>query len=245
MTGIIIQARVGSSRLPGKIFMNLSGKAMLWHVIKRCQQAKLANTVVIATTTKKDDDKVEEFCKKNHVLCFRGHSNNVLTRYYKAAEKFQLDIIVRITSDCPLTDPIVIDSCVKKFSENKYDYVSNVNPKRTFPRGLDVEVFSFKALKKAYLEAKKPYEKEHVTPYIWENSKKEFSVGSPVKAFGIYKRDYRLTVDYRDDFKLMRKVYQKFYKENKIIDAKKVILFLDNNPKIANINSNSEQKTPK
>lgn len=245
MTGIIIQARVGSSRLPGKIFMKLSGNSMLWHVLKRCQQAKLANTVVIATTTKKNDDKVEKFCKKNHVLCFRGDSNNVLARYHKAAEKFQIDTIVRITSDCPLIDSTVIDACIKEFLKKNYDYVSNLNPKRTLPRGLDVEVFSFTALKKAYLEAKKPYEKEHVTPYIWENSKNEFSVGSPVNASGIYKRNYRLTVDYPEDFKLMRKIYQKFYKVNKIIDVKKVILFLDNNPKVASINSDLEQKTLK
>lgn len=242
MNGIIVQARMGSTRLPGKILMDISGKPMLWHVIKRCQRSKLTDTIIVATTTNKEDDKVEEFCKKNRILCFRGDSQNVLVRYYKAAKKFQLDIVVRITSDCPLIDPTIIDSCIRKFLKNNYDYISNANPKRTFPRGLDVEVFSFNALEKAYKEAKEPYEKEHVTPYIWENKKKQFFIGPAVEAKGTYKRIYRLTVDYPEDFKLMQKIYQKFYKNNKMADVGKVISFLDKNLQIAKINSDLLQK---
>lgn len=233
---------MGSTRLPGKTLADLSGKPMLWHIVNRCQWSKLADVIIVATSKNKEDDKIEKFCKKNRINCFRGSSINVLKRYYQAAKKFHVDNIVRITADCPLIDPVIIDKYIKVFSENKYDYVSNVNPKRTFPRGLDVEVFSFKALKKAHLEAKKPYEKEHVTPYIWENLKGEFDIGDPVGTPAIYKSNYRLTVDYPEDFELMQNIYQRFYNNNKIIDVKRVISYLDKYPQVAKINSDLLQK---
>src|SRR3989344_763144 len=245
MIGIIIQARMGSSRLTGKILMNICGKPMLWYVVKRCQQSKLASALIVATPKNKEDDRVEDFCMENHINYFRGSSSNVLKRYYQAAKKYHVDNIVRITADCPLMDPLIIDRCIKVFTKNKYDYISNVNPKRTYPRGLDVEVFSFKALEKAYKEAKKPYEKEHVTPYIWENKKKQFFIGPAVEAKGIYRRNYRLTVDYPKDLELMQKIYQRFYNINKIVDVKKVISYLDKNPLIAKINSDLVQKSRK
>src|SRR3989344_3642737 len=214
MTAIIIQARMGSSRLSGKIMKMLAGKPALWHVVERCRKSKMADKVIVATTVNPEDDVVEKFCLENKILYYRGSSENVLERYYEAAKEAGADTVVRITSDCPLADPSVIDSCIEVFQKSGADYVSNVEPgERTFPRGLDVLVFGFSALEKSYKEADSDYEKEHVTPHIWKNKKGEFKIGPTVTASPEYARDYRLTVDYQDDFRLMEKIYCGFYKE--------------------------------
>lgn len=242
-TAIIIQARMGSARLPGKIMKNLMGHEILWHVVTRCFKAKKSDNVIIATTTNVEDDIIEKFCKENSFLYYRGSSDNVLERYYKTAKQFKADIVVRITSDCSLIDPSIIDICVDNFKKYKCDYISNVVPgERTFPRGLDVEVFSFSALEKAYQNASENYEKEHVTPYIWENKKNEFVIGSIIKAPLEYAKKYRLTVDYPEDFELMEKIYQEFYKKGSIIDVKRVISYLTNHPEIVRINADCRQK---
>jgi len=243
MIAIIIQARMGSSRLPGKIMLNLAGKPILWHVVTRCEHSKFADKVIVATTTRKEDDVIEEFCQKNNILCFRGDSENVLSRYYEAAKKYGADIIVRVTSDCPLVDPQIIDLCIDSLVKNKYDYISNANPgKRMFPRGLDVEVFSFEALEKTHKLAAEDYQKEHVTPFIWENKNKNFVVGPVITAPPPYQGNFRLTVDYPKDLELIKKIYKKFHRPGKIINTMWVVAFLHKNPKIAAINSHLKQK---
>src|SRR3989344_5687914 len=210
--GIVIQARMGSSRLPGKTLKLLAGKPSLWHVVKRCNASKLADLVVVATTKDKSDNQIEKFCKKYKIPCHRGSVDNVLERYYGAAKRYRLSIIARVTADCPLIDPITIDRVFKAYKTPKCDYVSNVVPgTRTFPRGLDIEVFSFSALKKAHNEAKEKIETEHVTPYIWQNKKKEFKIGRIVTApKNLNRPSYRLTVDYPEDFALIDMIYEKF-----------------------------------
>ena len=242
MTAIIIQARMSSARLPGKILKNLAGKPMLWHVVSRCLNSKTADKVVVATTTNLEDNAVERFCKENNFLYYRGSLDNVLSRYYEAAKQFGADTIVRVTSDCPLIDPKIINLCVEALKKTGADYLSNINPDRTFPRGLDVEAFTFAALEKAHGEAKDSYEKEHVTPYIWENKKNEFKIGPAVKANPEYARNYRLTVDYPEDFELMEKIYSKFFIPGKIVDVPEALKFLDTNPDLLKINANCEQK---
>lgn len=245
MVAIIIQARMGSSRLPGKIMKNLAGHEVLWQVVNRCQKSS-ADKIIIATTTNAEDDVIERFCVQNNLDYFRGSSENVLERYYLAAKKYKADIVVRITSDCPLIDPGIIDLCLEKFKKNKYDYLSNVVPgDRTFPRGLDVEVFSFSALKRAYQQAKENYEKEHVTPYIWENKKGEFRIGPMIIAGSEYARNYRLTLDYPEDLRLISKIYEVFYREGKIIPVPEALKWLDEHPDIAEINAQCAQKTIK
>ncbi len=243
--GIIIQGRMGSSRLPGKILKSLNGKPLLWHVYNRCRTSKYAGTVVVATTVDKSDDPIEKFCKKHGILYFRGDISNVLSRYYGAAKKFKIDTIARITADCPLVDPGTIDKCFGSFIRQGCDYVSNVVPgEQTFPRGLDVEVFSFPALEKAYNEAVEDPDKEHVTPHIWRNKKGEYKIGKIVTApsnLNNLKRSYRLTVDYPEDFALINTIYEKF-SNYKIITADKAIKFLDKHPEIASINTGCEQK---
>lgn len=246
MVAAIIQARVGSTRLPGKIMKDLSGREVLWHAVERALLAKSADRVMVATTTNPEDDAVEKFCRKHNFLFYRGSDENVLERYYWAAKQFGADIIVRITADCPLIDPKTMDLCVEKFKKSGCDYISNVVPgPRTFPRGLDVEVFSFGALEKAHKNAGEIYEKEHVTPYIWENKNGEFKVGETVTASAEYARNYRLTIDYPEDFELIKKIYQSLYRNNEIIDIRDAIDFLDKNPAIAKINADCEQKPVK
>jgi spore coat polysaccharide biosynthesis protein SpsF len=142
----IIQARMGSDRLPGKVLLPIMGKPMLWHVVNRTNQSRLLNKVVVATTKKSKDDIITEFCRKNGISCYRGEEFDVLDRYYKAAKLYKADIVVRITSDCPLVDPALLDKTIKAYIENmkSLDGASTAL-KRTYPRGLDIEVFSFSA----------------------------------------------------------------------------------------------------
>jgi len=233
---------MGSSRLPGKTLKNLNGKPSLWHVYNRCNASKYADMVVVATTQDKSDDQIEKFCKQYKIPYFRGSVNNVLSRYYNAAKKYKIDIIARITADCPLIDPTTIDRIFRAHREQKCDYISNVVPgERTFPRGLDVEVFSFSALEKTFNEATETMETEHVTPRMWQNKKNEYKIGKIVTAPKELNRNYRLTVDYPEDFALIDMIYEKF-SQFKIIPIRKALEFLDQHPEIALINTDCEQK---
>ena len=247
MTAAIIQARMGSTRLPGKIMKELAGKPMLWHVVERAGSAAELDKIIVATTANREDDAVEKFCRENNFLFFRGPDEDVLARYYLAAKEYKVSTIARITADCPLIAPEIIDECVQNFAAGRCDYISNINPgERTFPRGLDVEVFSFDALEKAFREAVEPYEREHVTPYIWQNKKNEFKIGSMITATPSYARpQYRLTVAFPEDFELMEKIYGEFYKPGKIIDIPDVLRFLDARPEIVTVNAHCEEKQVK
>ena len=139
---------MGSTRLPGKVLLPIEGKAMLWHVVERTKQSGKVDTVVVATSKSHSDDPIEEFCKMNGITCFRGSEDDVLDRFYGAVKKFNPRAVVRVTADCPLIDPDVIDKAIKEFENTECDYVSNTN-RYTYPDGLDVEVFSFNALEKA------------------------------------------------------------------------------------------------
>jgi len=239
----IIQARMASTRLPGKVLMDIEGKPMLWHVINRLKNAKKINEIILAIPDTRENDILEKFAKENNLKYFRGSEEDVLSRYYEAAKKFKVDVIVRITSDCPLIDPKVVDICIRRFLNEKCDYISNCfGDKVIFPRGLDVSVFSFDALKKAHRNAIELYEREHVVPYIWENKKNEFVIGPGVEAPPEYARSYRLTIDYPEDFTLVEKIYQKFYKPGKIINIHEVISFLDKHPEVVQINAKCNQK---
>lgn len=239
----IIQSRMGSKRLPGKVLMLIEKKPMLWHVVERIKQAKKIDKIVIATTDNKEDDVIEELASKERWLIYRGSSEDVLDRYYQTAKYFKADIIFRGSGDLPLIDPFIIDKCIEKLIDNDYDFISNCQDDlSTFPRGLDVRVFSFRALEIAHQKAKEQYEIEHVTPYIFENKNNEFKIGPTIEAEHKYRADYRLTVDYKEDFELIKKIYQIFYKPGEIINVPEVISFLNKNPEIAKINADCEQK---
>ena len=166
----IIQARMGSSRLPGKVLKTIKGRPMLWHVVKRVSSAELIDSVIIATSTKAKDDKIEEFSRSSRVKVYRGSENDVLDRYYKAAKEAGADVIVRITADCALICPEVIDKVVSEFLKSRCDYATN-GLVYTYPDGCDTEVFSLNALAKAWQECGDAAQREHVTPYIRNSGK--------------------------------------------------------------------------
>jgi len=235
-TDIIIQARMWSTRLPGKIMLSLAWKPVLWHDIERCKKCKNINDIIITTTTNSEDDIIERWCINNNVKFFRWSSSDVLNRYYETAKYFNSDIIVRITSDCPLVEPEIIDWLVQNFDTNIYNYSTNCLD-RVFPRWFDTEVFTFKSLEDANLYSEDLHEKEHVTPYIIKNWK----VDRYVVDRWFYS-DARLTLDRLEDYVLLNYIYDTFYYEDKIIDNKEVLIFLEKNKDVKNINLAIKQK---
>ena len=243
----VVQARMGSTRLPGKVAKKIADKPLLAHLLTRLKQAKKLDLIVVATSKKSKDDRVEEIADVEGVKCYRGSEKDVLSRYLEAAEEYEIDVIVRITGDCPLIDPVTVDKLIEGFLESGIDY-RNVNVREEgYPRGLDAEVFfSRTLLSAAKMLKEKKYEdymsyREHVTPCIYGQSD-YFSLNKQFPPSGL-KRDYRLCVDEPADFKLINKIYERLYKEdNGIIDIQDVIKLLDNNPGLAKINSNVKQK---
>lgn len=236
----IVQARMGSTRLLGKVLMDIQGEPMLWRVLSRLKHCQKLGAIILAIPDTKENDILEEFAQKNKILFFRGKENDVLDRYYETAKKFGVETIARITADCPLIDPQIVDAVVEKYFATKADYASNCLG-RTFPRGLDVEVFSFVALQKAFLGAKEVYQREHATPYIWENINL-FKVAE-LKAPSMFNRpDIRLTVDTKEDLDFIREIYKFFAKQKDIFFTKDIIDLLDKHSELLKINSQIKQK---
>ena len=199
----IIQARMGSSRFPGKTLAEISGKPMLWHVVRLVRAARAVDEVVVATTCVASDDPIASFCQREGIVCFRGSEDDVLDRFYQAGKEKHADAIVRITADCPLIDSEVIDRVVTRFQEARSDYASNTL-RCTYPDGLDTEVFSFAALERAWSEAVKPSEREHVTPYLLSGKFRTVNVESEAP---VPLGTHRWTVDYPSDLEFVRKIY--------------------------------------
>jgi spore coat polysaccharide biosynthesis protein SpsF len=235
----IIQARSGSTRLPRKIFKALAGKPMIWHVVDRLSHAKMLDKIIIATTTQSEDDQVVGFCSANNIFCYRGSLNDVLSRYYETAKNYNADIVIRITSDCPVLDPDIIDAMLIQFiQEDHIDYLSNTL-ERTFPRGLDTEIFTFAALEKTFNEAKLDYEHEHVTPYIYNNSEL-FTIKNYANETDL--SSYRWTVDTPEDLRLIEEIYNSLYQKDKIFLFKDILQLIEKRPELAKINQEIKQK---
>jgi spore coat polysaccharide biosynthesis protein SpsF len=232
----IVQARMGSNRLPGKVLADIEGHPMLWHVLWRVRAARTLDEVVIATTTESADDAIVAFCAENDVRCFRGSKTDVLDRYYHAARQYQAGVIVRITSDCPLIDPETVDKTVRAFLAKEVDYASNVVV-RTYPRGLDTEVMSFAALQATWSEAPQPYQRAHVTPYLYENPGR-FTILSVTGEED--NSAYRWTVDTSADLEFVREVYARFKNETFSLDD--VLQLMEREPRLPEINSSVVQK---
>lgn len=240
----IIQARMGSSRLPGKVLKEIVGKPMLLHVVERARQAHLVKGVVVATTTMPEDDAIEQFCRQHHIPVFRGSLNDVLDRFYQAAKLFRADVIVRLTADCPLLDPTVVDETIAAFLRSGVDFAANRLPppyKRTYPIGLDTEVCSFTALERAWHEAILPYEREHVMPYLYDEPGR-------FKILRIdYREDYgslRWTVDTPEDLELVRQVFARFATHSEPnFTWLDVLALFEREPELAEINANIRHKT--
>ena len=234
----IIQARTGSTRLPGKVLEDLAGEPMLMRVVNRVRRASKLGEVVVATTTNADDDHIVELCQERGWPVFRGSEEDVLDRYYQAAVAHNAEAIVRITSDCPLIEPEIVDRVVNEFLSHypEVEYVSN-NLQRTFPLGLDVEVMSFDALEKAWQEDCNPVLREHVTPYLRRHPEKfrTLNVANDI--------DYsymRWTVDTIEDLTFIRKIYNHFQSDT--FTWREVLRLLEMHPEWLEINRHVQQK---
>lgn len=236
----IIQARMTSTRLPGKVLLEVQGKPLLEYQIERVLRSKLLNDIVIATTINDTDNPIVEFCERVGIKYYRGSEHDVLSRYYEAAKKNNADVVVRLTSDCPIIDPVELDKVINTYltSMDAYDYVSN-SLIRSYPRGMDTEVFSFKALEMTYQNATKNYEREHVTPYIYQNES-IFEIKN-VK----YKEDeskHRWTVDTPEDFELICKIIEELYPLNRNFSLEDILNIFNLYPEWFDINKHIEQK---
>ena len=233
MIGCIAQARMGSTRLPGKVMMKLDDKnTVIDYVMNQLRHSKLIDKFVIATTNLREDDTVKAHVKDQKIECFRGSANDVLDRYYQCAKKFSIDTVVRITADNPLIDPNIVDLVVEKYKNTKCDFATNTLH-RTFPYGTEVEVFSFEALEKSWKNAKKPSEREHVTPFIRDPQNK-------FRLVNIERQDdlshLRYTIDRIEDLKLVKEIVKNIHA--KPISLKHILDLYKTKPEIFKINEN-------
>lgn len=233
----IVQARMTSSRLPNKVLMDLGKRTVVGQVFNQLSYSKMVNKVVLATSDDVSDDPLENWAVKNNVEYFRGDLNNVLKRFYDTAKEYTADIIIRITADCPLIDPEIVDSVIKVFLEGGYDYFSNTNPP-TFPDGLDTEVFTFKALEKAFLNAELLSEIEHVTPYL-RNHPEVFKIGNYLSSVNY--ENLRWTIDNKEDYEFLKNIFNNLNNNTTFIGWKQVIEFLSKNEEIQKINSHIQR----
>lgn len=229
----LIQARLGSTRLPGKTLMLIEGESLLGHLVKRIKASRYVNDIVIATTTNERDNAIVEFAKAENLKFYCGSEDDVLDRFYQASVLYRLETIVRVTPDCPMLDPKVMDCVISEFLEGNYDYVSNVITP-TFPDGLDTEVFSFKTLEKTWHEAKLPSERENVTAYILKHPKlfRQFNV----RREGEDLSWMRWTVDTQRDLEFVKGIFQRLVSRG-IFHEDDVIEVLRKNPDMLKINS--------
>ncbi len=239
---IIVQARVGSSRLPGKVLMDLLGEPLLVRLLERIGRATVPAQILVATTTAAEDDAIVAVCKSLGVEVYRGHATDLLDRHYQAARHHGAEVVAKIPSDSPLIDPGLIDQVFARFKDGNYDYASNLHP-ASYPDGNDVEVMSMAALGCAWQEAKRPMEREHTTPFIWERPHRFAIANLDWGADGSEqpKRDYsmshRWTVDYPEDYAFVRRVYEELYPPNKEFRLYDILELLALNPDIHAINA--------
>ncbi|WP_342533937.1 glycosyltransferase family protein [Lysinibacillus sp. FSL K6-0057] len=234
----ITQARMGSTRLPGKVLKKVARKTLLEYQLECLKKSEYIKGIVVATTREIRDKAIVQLCEQINQPYFRGSEKNVLERYYLAAKQFKADIVVRITSDCPVIDIEVVDNIIKKFMENKVDYASNTI-ERTYPRGMDTEVFTMNALETAYRNATEQRDIEHVTPYMYFNPK-IFRLLN-IKNDEDYSK-YRWTVDTEEDFELIEKLILELHMRDQEINLKNLLQVMHENKDWYSINAHIEQK---
>lgn len=235
-----VQCRMTSTRLPGKILLQACGKTMLELMIERLKRIPSLDEIVIATTTNVEDDCLEAIAKKMGTRLFRGSEHDVLDRVVKAAQQAQTDLIVHFTSDCPLIDPFEAEKVIQKYLHGKYDYVSNVL-ERTYPRGMDTQVFSRALLEEVVRLTQDPAYREHVTLYIYENPQK-YVCGNVKAPKEYYAPTTRMTLDYPEDYALIRTVFEQLYPHNKNFLLYDVMRYLNENPDVAALTRHLKQK---
>lgn len=241
-TVVVIQARVGSTRLPRKVLLRLGSQTVLGRIVDRVRHCKRVDEVVVATTNEDADDAIVDECRRCRVRVIRGSEHDVLARYYQAATVSRATDVIRITADCPLIDPILIDQLVDLYAARKaagvpVDYFSNTQP-RTYPHGLDMEMFSIRALQTAYRQATLKYEREHVTPYFYQHPER-FVLANMAQT--IDQSALRWTLDEATDFVFFQSVFRHF-DSDEFVSTQQVLSLLDRHPELSRINASVKQK---
>lgn len=233
----IIQARMGSTRLPGKVLMEVNGSSLLEIMLKRVALSNKVDQIIVATSELPQDDPIAKFCVDNGHKLFRGSETDVLSRFYQCATQAGASVIVRLTADCPLIDPTTIEKVIALYENSDVDYASNTVPPETstFPDGSDVEVFSYDALTRAYYEAQHSHDREHVTFYFWRDPDRGFKTVQLRQAQDQSK--YRLTVDYPEDFAAISIILTELVKHNPNASLSDMANFLNQRPDIYELNS--------
>ncbi|MGZ8218480.1 cytidylyltransferase domain-containing protein [Methylomagnum sp.] len=241
-TILVVQARTGSSRLPGKVLLDACGKPLLELMLERLGKVRAPVRIVVATTTAGTDQPVVDLCRRLGVEMFRGHPTDLLDRHYRAGKIFGADAVAKIPSDCPLIDPAVVDRVLARFALGDCDYAGNLHP-ASYPDGNDVEVMTMEALKEAWREADKPMEREHTTPFLWERPERfrlanvlweADEQGQPVRDYSL---SHRWTLDYPEDYQFIRRVYEAIYPAKPDFRLDDILALLDAQPDLAAINA--------
>ncbi|TWT40405.1 3-deoxy-manno-octulosonate cytidylyltransferase [Phycisphaerae bacterium RAS1] len=235
-----IEARMGSSRLPGKSLTPILGRPMLELLIERLRRSRRVQQVVVATTTAPEDAVIQGLAQKLEVGCFRGSSDDVLDRVLQAATRHKADLIVEITGDCPLIDPQIVDQVVETFLRGEYDYVSNTL-QRTYPRGLDTQVFPTRVLAEVAALTQDPADREHVSLYIYEHPER-YRLGNVAAPAELHNPDMRWTVDTPEDLALITSIYERLYRKNPGFASTDVMNLLNTDRNLASTNAHVRQK---
>jgi spore coat polysaccharide biosynthesis protein SpsF len=235
---IVVQARMSSTRLPGKVLLPILGKSLLECMIERLQMIKHEATIVIATSDHEQDDVLQTESDRIGVPCFRGSLDNCLDRHYQAGLKYAAEVVIKIPSDCPLIDPRIIDEVLGYYfaHEGDYDFVNNLHP-ATWPDGNDVEIMTMACIEKAWKEASRKLELEHTTPYIWENPDKFRIANITWSAGKDYSMSHRFTIDYPEDYQFIKRVYEELYEQKPDFSCDDILNLLESKPEIYQINS--------
>jgi spore coat polysaccharide biosynthesis protein SpsF len=235
----IVQARLGSTRLPGKVLLPLAGKPLLQRMLERVLGSSTPFELLVATTTEVQDQPVRDLCREMGVRCYSGHPHDLLDRHYRAARESRADVVVKIPSDCPMIDPAVIDRVLGFFLARnaEFDYVSNLHPP-SYPDGNDVEVMPFSTLACAWSEASRPLEREHTTPFIWDQPGR-FRIGNVTWETGLdFSESHRWTIDYQEDYALLSWVYDELWSaSHPLFSMHEIINLLATKPEIAEVNA--------
>lgn len=230
---VVIQARTGSTRLPGKVLLHAAGAPLLARMVERVCAARTPSEVVIATTTLAVDDAICGIARAAGVACVRGHATDCLDRHVAAARATGADVVVKIPSDCPLIDPDTIDRVIGAFlAEPDVDYVSNLHPP-TWPDGFDVEVMTRGALETAWREAVRPLDREHTTPFLWDNPERFLTQNVAWQTGLDHSRSHRLTLDYPEDYAVIRAVYDELWNAGRVFSLAEILALLDAHPALA------------
>lgn len=235
----IVEARMGSTRLPGKTLLPIAGQPAIKMLIERLRMSERIDTIILATTVNPEDDAIEQFCSKNQVVCFRGSSDDVLGRVYTAAKLHGTEVVVEVTGDCPLLDPWLIDECIDIFLKSDFDYLSNFLV-QSYPPGIDVQIFTYGALERMHLMARDPKFREHVTLYILKHPE-EFKMHNISAPPELYYPDWHLELDEPKDYELIKKIYEALYPDNSSFTTLAIIALLKAHPEWLEINRDVER----